>query len=70
MEFKLMTQSEYVDIEEQHKDAMYYYTVVLPKKGLNAHRTFYQCLKKAVEDLDCNSGHKDLLKILDSVIKS
>ena len=68
---KLLTNDEWaqIRINPSPKDAtMYFYTRVLPMKGAIAYATFYNCLKKAKEDPDSNEGHKDLLKIFESVM--
>ena len=69
---KLLTNDEWAQIRTNPspKDAaMHFYTRVLPMKGARAYTTFYYCLKKANEDPDSNSGHKDLMKILFDSVK-
>ena len=62
---RLITCEEHEEIERlgKRKGATHYYTGVLQTKGTKAHLIFYQCLREAVEELDCHLGHRELLKL-------
>ena len=64
--YQLITPDEHMTLLQQGDQSVYFYSQMLPRKGVKAHVTFYKCLNEAVRDTHSNVGHHTLLKFFNT----